>query len=492
MRRILAQIAVALLICTGSFGIVRAQPLQKSNVLQADAGFDRSVKVGSEIVFDASTTVVPQGTDPIYKWDMGNGGFRFGLRPIYSYDLPGVYQVKLEVSDRDNKDVLSTDEVFVEVFEQQAILLARGADIGSSALAKVVDIVTQQNIAVETTFVDGKNASEMLQKSQGKNLLLAQKSTIERSDLLVVIDRFALELLLEYQNIFPEDIEGKQILFIVPSSSVSGALIDLAQLSYNVMNPDSIIVHSLDTLSDDLTASATVIIEERNPRLTFGIIDVLYQLNSRLIEFGADIDMLYLVYILLLVGIFGMALRKILGLHTASVHTLSLSVLAFFYLGLWFGLFLFTLATLAYFTIRRVYKTEYMTIFSTQFLFVGAGFLVSLIAIIAGRIFYPTMDMNLGVFFSVLLILISAYRLALNISADKLAPAFGKFFQDILFVVIILLIFSSEQIRLFVLLYTEMYILIVLISAIAIGKYTGLRLTELIRFQSLIKDTEEE
>ena len=64
-------------------------------LLVANAGPDRFVKVGSEVIFDASSSSIPSNMDVIYRWDMGNSEFRFGMRNIYIYDHVGVFRVKL-------------------------------------------------------------------------------------------------------------------------------------------------------------------------------------------------------------------------------------------------------------------------------------------------------------------------------------------------------------------------------------------------------------
>ena len=81
----------------------------------AEAGSDRAVKVGENIIFDAS-----QSTDNVkivsYEWDLGDGTKRtFPIEP-HTYMEPGVYEVTLTVKDLAGN--LAKDTVTVTVEEK--------------------------------------------------------------------------------------------------------------------------------------------------------------------------------------------------------------------------------------------------------------------------------------------------------------------------------------------------------------------------------------
>jgi PKD repeat protein len=85
----------------------------------ADAGTDRSARVGEPIVFDASASHDPDGAILAYAWDFGNGAVSTGIDPVYAYQDPGVYIVKLRVWDNSGLDNGSSfDTIAVSIAPQ--------------------------------------------------------------------------------------------------------------------------------------------------------------------------------------------------------------------------------------------------------------------------------------------------------------------------------------------------------------------------------------
>jgi len=64
----------------------------------ANAGPDQFV-TASEVQFDGTGSVDPDGTISTYDWSFGDGGRATGSRPVHAYARPGVYEVALIVRD---------------------------------------------------------------------------------------------------------------------------------------------------------------------------------------------------------------------------------------------------------------------------------------------------------------------------------------------------------------------------------------------------------
>ncbi|MBE1283827.1 MAG: PKD domain-containing protein [Rhodobacteraceae bacterium] len=69
---------------------VRSRPV-------ADAGGNRDVCSGQPILFDASTSVDPDGGLLLYEWDFGDGDGSDLINPTKTYERPGIYPVTLKV-----------------------------------------------------------------------------------------------------------------------------------------------------------------------------------------------------------------------------------------------------------------------------------------------------------------------------------------------------------------------------------------------------------
>lgn len=76
--------------------------------------------IGTEFTFDRSASYDPDGTIVSYEWDFGDGCSTISSEPTayHSYDLPGLYNVTLTVTD--DMGAQSTDSVMAVVYDPAA------------------------------------------------------------------------------------------------------------------------------------------------------------------------------------------------------------------------------------------------------------------------------------------------------------------------------------------------------------------------------------
>lgn len=82
----------------------------------ADAGRDKVVCMGCEVLFDASKSYDPDGDTLTYSWDFGDGTTAEGVKVTHVYEKSGIYKVTLKVSDNSDTSCNSSrDEIKVTV-----------------------------------------------------------------------------------------------------------------------------------------------------------------------------------------------------------------------------------------------------------------------------------------------------------------------------------------------------------------------------------------
>jgi len=74
--------------------------------------------VNSTFTFDGRTSYDPDGTIDSHEWVFGDGGIGSGVSVTHSYDLPGIYEVVLTVTD--NMGAEATDVVMAVVYDPDA------------------------------------------------------------------------------------------------------------------------------------------------------------------------------------------------------------------------------------------------------------------------------------------------------------------------------------------------------------------------------------
>jgi MYXO-CTERM domain-containing protein len=96
----------------------------------AQAGAARSGDVGTELAFDASASADPDGTVASYAWDFGDGSRAEGVRVAHAWQEPGMYTVRLTVTD--NAGASSRAEALV-VINRPPVVQPPPADTGCAA-----------------------------------------------------------------------------------------------------------------------------------------------------------------------------------------------------------------------------------------------------------------------------------------------------------------------------------------------------------------------
>jgi len=179
--------------------------------------------------------------------------------------------------------------------------------------------------------------------------------------------------------------------------------------------------------------------------------------------------------------------RKVLGLSVVSVHVLGLTIFAFMILGIIPSLIMFTGFFLISYLVQRIYETDRETLFSGNFI----DMLMLVFFIVIGysivQSFVPMNAFDISSFMAILIIGISARRLARHTVGMKIPDIFIYYMQDIIFLTVNYFFLTSYVVRLNILSYPELYIGIIIVTAILLERYRGLRVTELLRFKQLLK-----
>lgn len=178
--------------------------------------------------------------------------------------------------------------------------------------------------------------------------------------------------------------------------------------------------------------------------------------------------------------------RHIIGLQGFGIYTPAVLSVAFVSTGITVGLLLFLTilaTTLLFKKINAYLRVQYLP--RTAMLLLGVSVAILLLLIVAS-FFGPSLFATITIFPLLILILLSENFMETQLSSSQ-SQAIRLTFETVLVAVVCSLIISSESIQQFALLNPELIIIMVAAVNIIVGKYSGLRVLEYIRFKSIIE-----
>jgi len=461
------------------------------DLIVANAGADRFHRVNAEIVFDASISTIPKDVEPIYRWDMGDGEIRFGMRNTYSYDKVGVYKVRLIVEGK-NTELKSTDEIIVHIFDRYIAMISSNQTTSDKDIDTISNIAIDNNIAVTSIRMeDDFSSSQVAMKQNFSREINAQKRNLIDASIIMIIGDDSMESFMEFFNKTEFDISNKLIVFVMTDPYLNIARKDFSKFAQNIFGFPKMSIYNIADIDSSIFDAKHISDNTLNSykgRYFLGMLDPFYKFNINMMKQGFSLDIIYFLYVILLISIFGLSLRKILGLSIIGVHTLGFTIFSFIILGFIPSLILFTVFFMVSYLVYRLYETDRETLLPGNFMDILMLVLMMVISILFIHTFVDSFSMDITNFMAILLISISSRRLARYTMGMRLHRIFGFFIQDIIFLTINYFLLTATVVRLNILMYPEIYLILIFLLAFLMERYRGLRLMELIRFRSLLNN----
>ncbi len=229
-----------------------------------------------------------------------------------------------------------------------------------------------------------------------------------------------------------------------------------------------------------------------NPVDTMNPTNVIQHAIRRAVEQGVPANILVLILLFPVIASFIAASRHIIGLSGFGVYTPAILAVALISTGIVTGLALFIsillVASIGRSIIKR-FKLQYLP--RTALLLWVVSLSVFGLLLLSPYLVQINIDLvAVGIFPILVLILLSENFVEATQTGSE-SRAIELTLETILLAVLSALFLRTEMVQDFVILHPEMTILAVLALDVAVGKYTGLRLSEYFRFKPLL-DSEEE
>jgi len=457
------------------------------------------VHVNRNIIFDASeSSLLDIKFEPSYSWQFGDSYFDSAVEVVHQYTKTGVYTVEVALQQGvetassskdifvyDTKALLITDEAKAEEFE----LLNQQAQENAVAL-KILPAIDEQGFLTEDKLVQE---------------IVDLDSYIRDSDVIIFFTRSSLGLQ-AFTRYFQEADADKQALLRKKTLvHVTNSNIDVAgnftYQAFKVMGHEHILLTRPEALGPLFAqkdfSQLPEILHERG--IEFKIVKeeerksfvwILSHFVNHILGQGVGSNTIYLILVIPFLTFIAVFFRQVIGITSFGIYTPVIVTASFYILGLWFGLLTFLFAVITSYLVKNVlnrFELLYLPKVALNLAFISLALLV---VVWLGLLFGVEISLALAIF----------PMLVMSTVAEKfMAVQTEEGFRGALFAVLgtLVVVIASYYFILWnsfnnlVMSWPELILLPLLLNFL-LGKFTGLRLGEYIRFKSLFSEHVEE
>ncbi len=501
MRKLFLSILISILLFPA---ISHAVEFDVSQIRPAITG-DNIVRVSKNIIFDASSTFLLDADEEAnYRWEMGDGTTIVGEEVVHTYAEPGSYTVKLIVTQGSQTESIARE---VYAYNKLFFLLTdvdeRRENIDNLKEDAAEDgtyIFVVESYETTTAFM----SEETLYSQLNDNLSsLISSDTVAiwttRGSGINALTRLVQQEIEKEGSNLQESLKSKSILVITEENI--GTLGRIMQGNFNIIKPKQMIItrqyelknfivaKSDDAFLEDLEKSVSdySLINEETGRIS--VWNSISYLVSFMISNGIPSNTIVLLLMLPIIATIIAFLKQVVGITTFGLYTPSIITLSFLALGLKFGLVILFII-IATGALARILLDRFNLLHIPR---------IAIVLTFSSLIILLTLA--LGTYLGVGSIATIAVfpMLIMTTLAEKFVSALGGrgFYAAILLMIettvvslICYWVVEWHYLQNLILGHPEIILLLIVFNYM-LGRWTGLRLMEYVRFREVMKHAEE-
>lgn len=493
-RLALALFSVAFLVLPVQADMVAQEP---NEGIVSEIESQTSVGVERSIIFSAAGSTTIYESPLTYEWLFGDGNRQEGVEVVHSYAEPGEYTVTLTIKDLAGHTVNAEQTVYV--FKKSFVLVTNVED-EEEKINSLVATAREQGVYIEVlqTYT---SRSGFLEEEELRRQLLENISDLEPAEDIVIYTygSSGLTVLSQLQESLTDKtfFEGKNIYFA--SEHSLGTLKNIARGVYSSIHPNQIILTRSEALWVLLEAPDTETFSQAlkdrgieyvsvDNRLELRPWNFLSVLVNGMISRGVPTSTLLLVLMLPIIATVVAFMKQVVGLNTLGIYTPSILSLSFIALNFWYGLLIFMILFVVATLVRHALHHYRLLYIPRMAIILTFSSFAILLVLFLGTLFDQRID-ELAIF--PILILATLVEKFVTIQGEKGIKGALHIGMEVL-VVAMLCYFVAQWsfLEVLVLGHPEVVFLFLLFN-FALARWSGLRITEYIRFREIIRHVEE-
>ncbi|MFH1354238.1 MAG: 7TM domain-containing protein [bacterium] len=483
-----------------------ASPIQEQQPV-LDAGSDRRAITGQSASFDATDIPSPDSS-PITNvlWNFGDGTQVASPSAAHIYQTPGSYLVTLTVTTENST---YSDTAEFRVFDHLIILVSDG-----SAPANQLELhqqrAAQEGVLLRPLIAKG-SGPEVLIEEELTGQLRDIRSDIGQAHLIImwtsggvganVLTKFAQQLHQAEQSPSEELLLSSKGIVLLSEKTPFAVLAPAAQSAFDQLRPSYTFLarpQVLDLLLSTTTAEEASSIILNSPleyRLlgTFsartvsdlGLTNFMSFGINFLINRGVPVGSIILILMLPVIATILAFARQAIGIKAFGLITPAMTTVSFLVMGLRYGLIVFATILLAGTLTRLVLRKLRLLYLPRMALVLTSVSLALLLLLGLGVANDRNAVLSFSIFPALILTILAEHFIAAQFKSG-LRAAFTVTAWTLVLATVCYFIVSSELFRTLIISYPELILLAIPFNLI-LGQWSGLRLTEYIRFRQLLR-----
>lgn len=490
-----------------------AETQQDANYMKAVINLSNAVEIKKSTIFDASQSYVQEGIKNVnYEWDFGDGNRNEGVEVLHSYKEPGYYDVKLTLTDGKNSSVANL-KVFgyrklIVLITDQAENKDRIEIIQNYAEKKGVYLKIIDSYGSSTEFISEEiltkkltEAMEFLQKAKQITIWSKENSGLNAISRFIqnnsgkLASDFSQKTLIVLDNNFENKIER-------------------IQRQFNLIKPKVIVVTkegAIDALIESLSEEEFInTLKERGS--VYEIVDsksgkllpwnfMSYFVNA-LVNNGIPDNTIALLLLLPVIATVVAVMRQVVGITTFGIYTPTIMTLSFLIIGIQAGLLTLLVAILVGIAAKPLLKRARMLFIPKMAIVLTIVTLALFLILISANYFgfFNAQFLSIAIF-PMLILSTLVEKFVTARTENGLSSAAILMFETLIVAIIAYFIAGGEIdlgftiiklefVKRMMLTYPELVFLLIIID-VFLGRWTGLRVLERIRFREILRHIEE-
>lgn len=455
------------------------------------------VQVGKKIIFDSSKSNLPvDAINVVSYWRFGDQSYEYADEVVHDYAKIGNYNVSLDISYTDKlgqKNTLSTSKN-IFVYDTRALMIVD--EKSQSEIELIKDQAREGGVALEVLSPSEDSAffsEDSLVKS-----ISEYTQYVKNSDIILFYTKSlrGLQAFTQYfqsLNDVDKDLVRNKLFVTFTEGNIDVVTHGVYQ-NYKIIKPEFILLTRPEALSIVLNMDSVENLETSlfGRSIEFRHVNndsrksgwyILSTLVNYFIEKGVPADSVYLILIIPFLSFVIIFFRNVVGINTFGVFTPIIVTIAFYLLGLYLGLLTFFFAVVVSQIMKYVFdKVEllHLSKVALNLSFISISFLFLIAVILKFNLAFSLT----GAIFPMLVMTTLSEKFMEAKSETGLKSALVGVLETLVVVMLSYYFILWSAFNNFLISWPEI-ILVPLIFILVLGKFTGLRISEYIRFRSL-------